>query len=151
MCQDLGESGSAWVPCISALTPVPSVAVRYFLKNKVSPDLCNEDGLTALHQVRLGLLGSSALCSPPGQVPHVLLFSCPEPSERKGGGELQLPHLKSSCLLWRCVCLLQACPESSCAHACMAHTQPARTGSLCLLHPHCLAKSLTDKASLFGG
>ncbi|XP_060140160.1 protein phosphatase 1 regulatory inhibitor subunit 16B isoform X2 [Globicephala melas] len=24
--------------------------VRYFLKNKVSPDLCNEDGLTALHQ-----------------------------------------------------------------------------------------------------
>lgn len=29
----------------------PSIAVRYFLKNKVSPDLCNEDGLTALHQV----------------------------------------------------------------------------------------------------
>lgn len=27
------------------------LAVRYFLKNKVSPDLCNEDGLTALHQV----------------------------------------------------------------------------------------------------
>ncbi|XP_074148763.1 protein phosphatase 1 regulatory inhibitor subunit 16B [Sminthopsis crassicaudata] len=24
--------------------------VRYFLKNKISPDLCNEDGLTALHQ-----------------------------------------------------------------------------------------------------
>uniref|UniRef100_A0A8D0JSR0 Protein phosphatase 1 regulatory subunit 16B n=1 Tax=Sus scrofa TaxID=9823 RepID=A0A8D0JSR0_PIG len=28
----------------------PKQAVRYFLKNKVSPDLCNEDGLTALHQ-----------------------------------------------------------------------------------------------------
>lgn len=25
--------------------------VRYLLKNSVSPDLCNEDGLTALHQV----------------------------------------------------------------------------------------------------
>ncbi|TMS19249.1 Protein phosphatase 1 regulatory inhibitor subunit 16B [Larimichthys crocea] len=24
--------------------------VRYLLKNNVSPDLCNEDGLTALHQ-----------------------------------------------------------------------------------------------------
>lgn len=57
-----GESGSYLdPPCLSAhlvcdgtLTPVLSVAVRYFLKNKVSPDLCNEDGLTALHQVRLG-------------------------------------------------------------------------------------------------
>lgn len=27
--------------------------VRYLLKNNVSPDLCNEDGLTALHQVRM--------------------------------------------------------------------------------------------------
>lgn len=27
--------------------------VRYLLKNNVSPDLCNEDGLTALHQVTI--------------------------------------------------------------------------------------------------
>lgn len=27
-------------------------SVRYLLRNNVSPDLCNEDGLTALHQVR---------------------------------------------------------------------------------------------------
>eukprot|EP00063_Salmo_salar_P014607 XP_013989442.1 PREDICTED: uncharacterized protein LOC106566116 [Salmo salar] len=29
--------------------------VRYLLKNNVSPDLCNEDGLTALHQVSVPL------------------------------------------------------------------------------------------------
>ncbi|MBN3298112.1 PP16B inhibitor, partial [Amia calva] len=29
--------------------------VRYLLKNNVSPDLCNEDGLTALHQVRVSV------------------------------------------------------------------------------------------------
>ncbi|KAG9340649.1 hypothetical protein JZ751_021205 [Albula glossodonta] len=29
----------------------PGLNVRYLLKNNVSPDLCNEDGLTALHQV----------------------------------------------------------------------------------------------------
>uniref|UniRef100_A0A096M964 Protein phosphatase 1 regulatory subunit 16A n=1 Tax=Poecilia formosa TaxID=48698 RepID=A0A096M964_POEFO len=28
----------------------PDEAVRYLLRNNVSPDLCNEDGLTALHQ-----------------------------------------------------------------------------------------------------
>ena len=51
--------GLTWVPrtpahamCDETVTSFPSVAVRYFLKNKVSPDLCNEDGLTALHQVR---------------------------------------------------------------------------------------------------
>lgn len=30
----------------------PPPSVRYLLRNNVSPDLCNEDGLTALHQVR---------------------------------------------------------------------------------------------------
>lgn len=29
-----------------------SLAVCYLLKSNISPDLCNEDGLTALHQVR---------------------------------------------------------------------------------------------------
>lgn len=33
--------------CLSFFPPV-----RYLLRNNVSPDLCNEDGLTALHQVR---------------------------------------------------------------------------------------------------
>lgn len=36
---------------INALLHVFSPPVRYLLKNNVSPDLCNEDGLTALHQV----------------------------------------------------------------------------------------------------
>lgn len=81
--------GLTWAPlhtphpvCGGTLTPVPSVAVRYFLKNKVSPDLCNEDGLTALHQVRPG---SPAPCFPPGQVPHLPVFFCPEPTGRRVG------------------------------------------------------------------
>lgn len=40
------------------------LAVRYFLKNKVSPDLCNEDGLTALHQVSRPLWGPLASLLP---------------------------------------------------------------------------------------
>lgn len=35
--------------------------VRYLLKNNVSPDLCNEDGLTALHQVTLSNCVSTLL------------------------------------------------------------------------------------------
>lgn len=37
---------------INVLLCLPFPPVRYLLKNNVSPDLCNEDGLTALHQVR---------------------------------------------------------------------------------------------------
>lgn len=80
--------GLTWVPrtpahalCDKTATSFPSVAVRYFLKNKVSPDLCNEDGLTALHQVR-----TLTACSPPGHVPHLPAFSCPGPSGRRGRG-----------------------------------------------------------------
>ena len=46
--------------------PVPTV--RYLLKNNVGPDLCNEDGLTALHQVRhtthtvLSVLSPACFC-----------------------------------------------------------------------------------------
>uniref|UniRef100_A0A3Q2WKW6 Protein phosphatase 1, regulatory subunit 16B n=1 Tax=Haplochromis burtoni TaxID=8153 RepID=A0A3Q2WKW6_HAPBU len=36
--------------------------VRYLLRNNVSPDLCNEDGLTALHQVRLSVSTCPSLC-----------------------------------------------------------------------------------------
>lgn len=45
-----------WVG-ITDLTPFllsPSLTVCYLLKSNISPDLCNEDGLTALHQVRRG-------------------------------------------------------------------------------------------------
>lgn len=84
--------GLTWVPrtpahtmCDKTVTSFPSVAVRYFLKNKVSPDLCNEDGLTALHQVR-------TRWDPCLPAPHLdtcpisLLFSCPGPSGRRGRG-----------------------------------------------------------------
>lgn len=36
---------------INVFLRLPLLPVRYLLKNNVSPDLCNEDGLTALHQV----------------------------------------------------------------------------------------------------
>ena len=45
-------------------------AVCYLLKSNISPDLCNEDGLTALHQVRLqdgvlpGVVAQSLVASP---------------------------------------------------------------------------------------
>lgn len=109
--------------CVTGqLIPVPSVAVRYFLKNKVSPDLCNEDGLTALHQVRPGPLESPGPCSPPGQVPCPLLF--PAQNTQGGGreGKPQLPHLRSSCLLWRHAYLLQTHPQSSRARTRGTHT-----------------------------
>lgn len=63
--------------CDGKLTAVPPLAVRYFLKNKVSPDLCNEDGLTALHQVR----PAWDPCSPPTQGPLALNF---RPREGRG-------------------------------------------------------------------
>lgn len=109
--------------CVTGqLIPVPSVAVRYFLKNKVSPDLCNEDGLTALHQVRPGPLESPAPCSPPGRAPCLLLF--PAQNTQGGGreGEPQLPHLRSSCLLWRHAYFLQTHPQSSRARTRGTHT-----------------------------
>ncbi|KAH0619086.1 hypothetical protein JD844_018734, partial [Phrynosoma platyrhinos] len=35
---------------LKIIFPVLSLAVCYLLNNNFSPDLCNEDGLTALHQ-----------------------------------------------------------------------------------------------------
>ncbi|KAG5836537.1 hypothetical protein ANANG_G00256360 [Anguilla anguilla] len=43
-------SFSASVALLEASARNDSEEVRYLLKNNVSPDLCNEDGLTALHQ-----------------------------------------------------------------------------------------------------
>ncbi|XP_065128481.1 protein phosphatase 1 regulatory inhibitor subunit 16B [Paramisgurnus dabryanus] len=43
-------SFSANVALLEASARNDSDEVRYLLKNKISPDLCNEDGLTALHQ-----------------------------------------------------------------------------------------------------
>lgn len=54
-------------------SPLSFLAVCYLLKSNISPDLCNEDGLTALHQVRRGRssqLPESSCCllSPPARV-----------------------------------------------------------------------------------
>jgi hypothetical protein len=59
-------------------------AVRYFLKNKVSPDLCNEDGLTALHQVSWDCWGYPAPCLD-GE-PHLHTLSCPKSSLKRETG-----------------------------------------------------------------
>lgn len=147
-----GESGSCLGPLCTCtpgvwwpLTPLPSLAVRYFLKNKVSPDLCNEDGLTALHQVRPGWQG------PPFPAPHLdrcpisLLFPAQNPQGGGREGEPQLPRLKGSCLLV-CVCYKHAHRAPVHTHAA---TQPRRTGSLCPLHPRFPAKGLANKANLF--
>lgn len=135
-----GERAPTWAPaclhtqCDGTLTPVPFVAVRYFLKNKVSPDLCNEDGLTALHQVRPGWQGSLAPCSPPGQVPHLPALSCPEASggrERRGAAAAPFER---PCVLRRHVCLLQTRPQGPCArshsgHAASEDREPLSTAS----------------------
>lgn len=150
-----GRVGLAWAPhipahpvCDRTLTPVPSVAVRYFLKNKVSPDLCNEDGLTALHQVRLGLLGSPLPAPHLYRCPIPLHFPAQNPQGGGGEGELQLPHLKGSCLLWRCMCLLQTPTEPLCTRAWRTPSLRGQGASV-----HCIliaSKGLINKASLFG-
>lgn len=97
------------------LTPLPSVAVRYFLKNKVSPDLCNEDGLTALHQVRLG--------SPPGHVPHLPAFPArnPQGGGREGREAAAAPSERISSASGMCVSVTNT-SQSHCAHTCDTHT-----------------------------
>lgn len=124
---------------MGTLTPVPSVAVRYFLKNKVSPDLCNEDGLTALHQVRLGSLRPRlpAPGSPPGQVPHLPASPPPHPHPHPEpwGGEPQLPHLKGSCPLGdERVCYRHThrtlCPRARGTHTASKDREPLSPASL---------------------
>lgn len=125
-----------WVlpgPPAHLLTPLPSVAVRYFLKNKVSPDLCNEDGLTALHQVRPGPWTWGPWICAPQRNGRVISRPFPAQNPQGGGeeGQPQLSRLKGSCLLGRCACLSPTRPRSPWAHVRAAHAQPPGTGSLC--------------------
>ncbi|CAL8380511.1 unnamed protein product [Boreogadus saida] len=44
------STGTLCLSCAALVLIGSSGWVRYLLKNNVGPDLCNEDGLTALHQ-----------------------------------------------------------------------------------------------------
>lgn len=118
----------------------PPIAVRYFLKNKVSPDLCNEDGLTALHQVRLGSLGlpGSLLLTWTGTLflGTFLLRTLREEGMREGGGAAAGPSERLLSTLETRVSVTAILQSPVCAQT-RLHMQALLTGSLCSLHPSC--------------
>lgn len=120
LCWGLGEGvllGSHKCVTGTSLLSLP-LAVRYFLKNKVSPDLCNEDGLTALHQVSRSLWGPCPLC--------FLITGAPNPQGR-GDDERRVrsTQLKGFCRLEMCVAVTNRPLEP---HGARAHTRTV-TGS----------------------